>query len=175
VTVNEVNQAPVLAAISNRVVHSGMLVTFTNSATDPDLPANALTYSLDPGVPSGATIGAVSGVFTWATADADSGTTNDFTVRVTDNGTPPLGDAGDFNVAVLPRPNLQSARISSSEFVLSWDAIPGTKYRLRFKDNVEDLSWTDIVPDIVATSPTMGFTNSLAAGQRFFQLLVVQP
>ncbi|MGI2298071.1 putative Ig domain-containing protein, partial [Paenibacillus sp. GXUN7292] len=46
VTVNEVNTAPVLAAIGNKTVDEETLLTFTAIATDADLPANTLTYSL---------------------------------------------------------------------------------------------------------------------------------
>jgi len=56
VTVNEVNSPPVLAAIANRTINEQTLLTFTASATDPDLPAQTLTYSLDLGAPTGATI-----------------------------------------------------------------------------------------------------------------------
>ena len=52
ITVGEVNQAPVLAAIGNKSVDEGSLLTFTASATDPDLPANNLSFSLDAGAPA---------------------------------------------------------------------------------------------------------------------------
>src|SRR5262249_8809631 len=64
VTVNEVNVAPVLAPISDRTVNENDTLTFTASATDADIPANTLTYSLDPGYPAGATINASTGAFT---------------------------------------------------------------------------------------------------------------
>src|SRR5437763_471010 len=44
--------APVLAAIGNKTAFEGNLLTFTNSATDADSPAQILTYSLI-GAPSG--------------------------------------------------------------------------------------------------------------------------
>jgi len=56
VTVNEVNQAPVLAPIGNRSVNEGELFSLIAVATDGDLPANTLTYSLANGVPAGVTI-----------------------------------------------------------------------------------------------------------------------
>src|SRR5262249_32680369 len=46
VTVREVNQAPVLAPVGNKSVAEGDALTFAASATDPDLPANGLTFSL---------------------------------------------------------------------------------------------------------------------------------
>jgi hypothetical protein len=45
VTVNEVNVAPVVNPIGNRTTTVGIAVTFTATATDADVPANALTCS----------------------------------------------------------------------------------------------------------------------------------
>ena len=53
VTVNEVNTPPALAAIPDKSVDELAILSFTASATDADLPANVLTYSLDPGAPIG--------------------------------------------------------------------------------------------------------------------------
>src|SRR5439155_11813169 len=88
VMVNEVNVSPVLAPIGNKTACSvGAPFTFTVTATDADLPANVLTFSLDPGAPSGAAINASTGAFSWTPS-----TTGTFpvTVRVADNGTPTL-------------------------------------------------------------------------------------
>ena len=99
VTVNEVNVAPVLAAISNKTVMAGNTVAFTATATDADLPANTLTFSLDPGAPAGAAITA-GGNFTWTPTNAQAPATYPVTVRVTDNGVPALSDAKSFTVTV---------------------------------------------------------------------------
>ena len=64
VTVNEVNVAPVLDPVGDQTVDEQTLLTFTATATDADLPANTLTFSLS-GEPAGASIDPVSGVFTW--------------------------------------------------------------------------------------------------------------
>ncbi len=83
VTANEVNTAPTLAAVAAQTVDEGVQLTFTASATDADLPANALTYGLI-GAPTGAAINPATGVFTW-TADEEQGPgTFNFTVRVSD-------------------------------------------------------------------------------------------
>ena len=100
ITVSAVNDAPVLALIGNLSVCQLSLLTFTASATDIDLPANTLTYSLL-SAPSGASIGASSGVFTWTPDNIQSGPYT-FTVRVTDNGTLPanLTDQETITVTV---------------------------------------------------------------------------
>ncbi len=85
VTVNEVNVAPVLAAIGNRSVAKDETLTFTAAASDVDKPDNTLTFSLADGtggdVPDGASIGATSGEFSWTPATADDAT---FDVCVSD-------------------------------------------------------------------------------------------
>src|SRR5205823_4814114 len=100
IVVKEVNGAPVLASVANYTVNEGILLTFTNNATDPDLPANTLAFTLDPGAPAGASVNSVSGVFTWTPSEAQGPATNTITVRVTDNGVPPLSDAKTFTVVV---------------------------------------------------------------------------
>jgi PKD repeat protein len=89
ITVNEVNVAPVLAAIGNKTTNQGSTLTFTATATDADIPANTLTFSLDPGAPAGATINGSTGAFSWTPSNSG---TFPVTVRVTDNGTPALSD-----------------------------------------------------------------------------------
>ncbi|NQX02684.1 tandem-95 repeat protein, partial [bacterium] len=83
VTVNEANLAPVLATLPPQTVSEGSLLTFTASATDADLPANTLTYSLI-GAPVGALIVATTGVFAWTPTEAQGPSSPSFTVRVSD-------------------------------------------------------------------------------------------
>lgn len=91
ISVREVNRAPVLAALEpTYTVDEDALLTFTATATDADEPANTLTFTLDGGAPEGASIDASTGVFTWTPADAQSPGTYWVTVRVSDDGTPPL-------------------------------------------------------------------------------------
>jgi hypothetical protein len=173
INVNESNQPPVLAAIANRTVHAGTFVTFTNSASDADLPRNILSFSLDAGSPSGANIGGSNGVFAWQTSDLHAGTSNYMTVRVTDNGVPPMNDAKSFAILVLPRPVIQSFAVSGSDLLFTWSAIPNTTYRLQFKNNLEDPTWTDLLPDVTAIEATASKSDPLGPTQRFYRVVVV--
>jgi hypothetical protein len=107
VTVNEVNTAPVLALIPPQTVDELALLTFTASATDADLPANALTYSLV-GAPAGATIVPNTGVFTWTPTEAQGPGTFNFTVRVSDGNLtddePVVVTVGEVNIAPFLAP-----------------------------------------------------------------------
>jgi hypothetical protein len=175
VTVTESNQPPVIPAIADRVVHAGTLVTFTNSATDADEPANALSFSLDPGAPTLATIGSSDGIFNWQTTAAQVGTTNLITVRATDEGVPPLNAAQSFSVAVLARPTIDNAEVSGNNFILTWSAIPEQRYRVQYKDNLEDPQWNDLLPDIIATQATAEIVDPLGGEQRFYRVQVIAP
>ncbi|HWI59871.1 MAG TPA: hypothetical protein VNZ22_21760, partial [Bacillota bacterium] len=79
----EVNSAPVLPVQTNRVIPPMTLLVVTNKATDTDLPANPLGYTLASG-PAGAAIDA-KGVVTWTPTQAQNNTTNTFTTVVTDS------------------------------------------------------------------------------------------
>ena len=99
-TVNEINVAPVLAAIGDQAINEGLPLAFAASGTDVDLPANTLTYTLEGSPPAGATINAVSGGFTWTPSEAQGPGVYAVTVRVTDDGAPVLFDEETFNVTV---------------------------------------------------------------------------
>ena len=174
VTVNETNSAPTLAAIADRMVHAGMKVTFTNSATDPDIPANTLTYSLDAAPPT-ATIGALDGIFNWLTSDAFVGTTNSITVRVTDNGVPSKFDTKSFNITVAPAPAIQTVGYSGGSVTIGWSSISGLRYRVQFNDDLVSSNWTDLgVMDVLANSTTTTVQDTPGVDQRFYRIRVVQ-
>ncbi|MCB0872454.1 MAG: putative Ig domain-containing protein, partial [Thermoleophilia bacterium] len=84
VTVDEVNQAPVIDPIADRSSGEGDVVVVTLTAVDPDLPAGALTWSatgLPPGLGMDATTGTISGTVDLGAADGSPYTV---TVAVTD-------------------------------------------------------------------------------------------
>lgn len=86
ITINPVNDAPVLTGVpANKSINEQELYTFTAAATDVDLPAQTLTFSLV-GAPIGASIDPLTGQFTWTPTEAQggTGTAYQFKVRVTD-------------------------------------------------------------------------------------------
>ncbi|MDA1277644.1 MAG: putative Ig domain-containing protein [Verrucomicrobia bacterium] len=100
VVVDEVNSPPTVDAIADRTVNAGQTVAFTATATDADLPANALSFSLlSP--PAGATISS-GGAFSWRPEVTQADTTNQIQVVVKDGGLPPLRGTNTFWVVVNP-------------------------------------------------------------------------
>jgi hypothetical protein len=98
VTVTEVNSAPFLPVQTNRTIVELTTLLVTNTATDTDIPANVLTYSLVR-PPTGAVIG-TNGIIAWTPTAAQGPSTNLITTVVTDNGVPPLSATNSFTVFV---------------------------------------------------------------------------
>ncbi len=99
VIVNEVNQAPEIATLTDRAINEGTRLTFSATSSDPDLPSNALAFRLAAGAPTGATI-TPAGVFTWTPTALQGPSTNKIDVVVTDNGSPNLSTTTTFTVIV---------------------------------------------------------------------------
>ncbi len=96
ITVTDVNEAPVLGSIGGKSVAELVALTFTASATDVDVPAQTLSFSLDGSVPSEASITA-GGVFSWTPGESDGGKSYTFDVCVSDGA---LEDCETITVSV---------------------------------------------------------------------------
>jgi hypothetical protein len=172
-----IHNGPVLLAQSNRTITGQTTLIVTNVVTDNDIPPLPLTFSLLV-APSNAVISS-DGVITWTPVAAQVPSTNTFTTVVTDSGSPPLSDTNTFTVTVTgsqppPRPMIESITVSNQVVTLTWTAVPGHTYRLQFKQNTDDPNWTDIQPDIVASSTTVTATDATAPStQRFYRVYVV--
>ena len=165
-----VNTAPVLSAINDLAVHAGATATVTASAYDPDA-GQTLTYSLGAGAPAGATIGAASGIFTWPTTDGDAGSNPAITITATDDGLPSLSDSTTFSIAVAAPLRIQKVEWVGGRVVLTWTAIAGRNYRVEYKDNITDLNWSNLPPDITASADTASKEDAVGAPQRFYRVL----
>ena len=93
-----VNSAPQLDEIGNQLIAEEHLLAFTATASDPD-PDQMLTFSLDPGAPSGASI-THGGSFTWTPTEAQGPGVYTVTIRVSDDGLPTLDDFKMIQITV---------------------------------------------------------------------------
>ncbi len=114
VVATEVNRAPSLAAQPDQSVKVGDTLTLDLSATDPDLPANGLTFGLDAGAPVGVAINAATGRLTWTPGSQYVNTTQNISVRVTDNGSPALSDSKTVVVHVDPPTNWKFVSVTGT-------------------------------------------------------------
>ena len=96
VTVTETNTAPILTTPGDQALEVGTTLSFTAIASDSDVPANALTFTLA-GAPAGAFIDPTTGAFTWTPAVSGAGN-HTFDVIVTDSGSPSLNDTETITV-----------------------------------------------------------------------------
>ncbi|NQU38943.1 MAG: cadherin repeat domain-containing protein, partial [Lentisphaerae bacterium] len=100
VVVDEVNAEPVFDETPTNVTMDELtLLTVTNTASDADIPVNALTYALL-APPAGAQINPTNGVITWTPAESQGPGANTITSVVTDNGSPVLSATNSFEVVV---------------------------------------------------------------------------
>jgi hypothetical protein len=100
ITVAEVNNAPVLQPMTNRTVDEGTPLAISVTATDPDTDPQILTFSLDANSPAGMTINSTNGMVMWVPSETDGPGSYFATVRVTDDGDPPLSDARTVSIFV---------------------------------------------------------------------------
>ncbi|RDC63325.1 choice-of-anchor tandem repeat GloVer-containing protein [Adhaeribacter pallidiroseus] len=122
ITVTNLNDAPVLAAIGDKNAAVGSKLSFTATATDADA-GQTKTFSLI-GAPAGASINASSGTFTWTPTAEGS---YFFKIKVTDNGTPQLSDEEIITVTVsasLVRLASQQAKSPEPEKVNTVELYP---------------------------------------------------
>jgi hypothetical protein len=127
VTVNEANRNPVIAPVPDRSNEVGDGVGFTLAASDADIPANTLRWSVT-GMPAGLTLDADTGEITGIVAPGTVGTYTTI-VTVTDGagGLTTAGFrwsvfAGDFNSAPIANDDAYTAYWNSGPFVV---AAPG--------------------------------------------------
>jgi len=166
--------APVLTSVSDRIIHASTALIITNAATDNDIPGNGISYSLDPGAPATASIGASDGIFTWTPTDADADTTNTITIRVTDDGTPPLDSAQAFSVVVAPRPWIESITISNNLPWVDWTSVGGQRYRLQYTPTLDSPVWSNVSGDITASGNTASKADpDSAVTNRFYRVQVL--
>jgi len=131
------NHPPVLAAVANQTILAGRTLLVTNSASDPDVPPQVLTYSL-PTAPSGAAINTNSGVFVWRPAIAQSPSTQSVTVVVSDTGVPVMSATQAFTVTVNQpvRPTLTAAPMSNGQSLLMISGDTGPDYIIQTSTNL---------------------------------------
>ncbi len=176
ITANEVNSPPSLSLIANQNVSEGALLTFTASASDTDIPANTLTYSLL-GAPAGASIDGSTGDFDWTPTEAQGPGSFNFTIRVSDGSLthdqpvsvtvesqPPspevdtdgdgLSDLLEYAFMTSPgTPNGNPFRLTGStagtvtlEFPWNWQA-NGLSWQIRHGDDLSNIAnWPVVAP-----------------------------
>jgi hypothetical protein len=141
VVVTEANQPPVLSAVATQTVVEGAPLALQLSATDPDLPAQALAFGLVSG-PAGLTVSA-AGAVAWTPTEAQGPSTNVVTVRVADDGNPSLSATNTFIVVVTEgRPTIAFELAADSPGIqFRFRGQPGKRYRLETTETLLPANW----------------------------------
>ncbi|PYJ79472.1 MAG: hypothetical protein DME22_25425 [Verrucomicrobia bacterium] len=169
-TIAKSNSPPVLTPMRDLTVVEDSPLTFTATATDADT-SQTLTFSLDPGAPPGATINPSSGVFVWTPTGTQGPGVYPVTVRVIDNGFPPLSDTSTFSITVVSSATFRVTGVTmdgNGNVMLTWDAEPGKTYRVLYKTDLNQQTWSPIV-DIAATASSLSVVdNTTGDAQRYY-------
>jgi len=172
VIVQEVNVARVLEEVSNQTNVLGATIQVGLRASDADLPAQILTYSLESGAPAGASLNATNGVFTWKPTAAG---TNTITVRVSDNGSPVLSATRSFLVVItgeVTPPRIDQISATNNLLQLRYSAEIGMYYQLQYKNHLNDVEWVNVGSATPATNTTMRVVDTPSAnGQGFYRIV----
>jgi hypothetical protein len=166
------NHPPVLAAISNQTIMAGRTLLVTNSATDADLPAQTLTFSLL-SAPTNAAINSSSGLFNWRPIIAQSPSTQTVAVVVSDNGTPVMSATQGFTVTVTQPaiPALNTVSITNGQFGFLINGSTGPDYTILVSTNLA--SWNPVFTGNSLPVPYFWVdTNSLSYPLRFYRAVL---
>jgi glucuronoarabinoxylan endo-1,4-beta-xylanase len=169
ITVTNLNEAPSLAAISDRSTGAGVVISITNVATDPDLPTQTFTFSLLSG-PAGSTLNPTNGVFSWRPLVSQAGSTNAITVGVVDDGVPVLSATNSFTITVDPlgQAALGSIAVAGGQVSIAAGGPLGPDYTLLTSTNLAN--WQTLLTTNPAATPfTLTDTNHGDAA-RFYRL-----
>ncbi len=140
ISVTEVNTAPVLVPISDKVIVPGETLVVVAIAGDVDVPRQTLTYELRSG-PPGVTMDPVSGRFTWTPALDHPAGILAVELGVRDDGTPSLAATVRFQVTILPPPGWRELVLTDGdELRFTFQGRPRACYRVETTADLE--RWT---------------------------------
>lgn len=173
VFVNHASGGLSLQSPPNFNVQVGQSVSFTAVATDSAAPSASLVFQLTAG-PAGASINQSSGAFLWKPSAAQAGTTNTFTIQVTDNSAPPLADSKSFEVVVAslsPVVILPQSYVDGV-FTVSVIGPVGPGYVLLEGPSVTQGPWTPVITNTPSSVPfSLSRTNRSAVDQ-FYRVVL---
>jgi hypothetical protein len=169
-----INTPPTLDPIANQTVNVGQTVAFTADATDSDQPAQALTFELLAGA-TNATLNANSGAFWFRPLVAQADSTNNFMLKVSDDGTPSLSATQSFAVMVNPlaAPAVSDVSVAGGHFNFSVSGQSGPDYAVETSTNLTQ--WSTV---FITNSPALPFNwmdEGTSSPHRFYRIKLGPP
>ena len=167
------NTPPLLAAITNRAIIAGANLSVASQASDTNKPPQPLAFLL-PTSPAGASINPTSGVVNWRPAVAQSGTSNQFTVVVTNTSS--LAATQSFWVGVITpqKPLISAPGLAAGQFGLTVVGDAGPDYTIQGATNLASPVWQNL---ITTNSPAMPFqwTETNTTRPQFYYRILLGP
>jgi hypothetical protein len=167
---------PTLTPVADQTMNAGQTLLVTNTATDPNVPPQTLTFNLLNG-PAGATLtplDATDAQLSWRAPVSAAGTTNPVTMTVMDNGTL-LSATNSYNVIVNPlssQPTVGSIAAAGGQVTLVVNGPQGPDYTLLSTTNLTAPSWQVVLTTNSPVTPvTLVDTNS-ADPARFYLIQI---
>lgn len=172
--VAQTNFPPTFTSIAPQTINPGATLNLTNTASDADLPAQSLTFTLLT-APTNATLTVLNSTnarFTWRPLISQAASTNSIQVKVTDNCTPNLSATNNFVITVNPasQPALSSITVGSSQVSLSATGLIGPDYTLLTSTNL--VSWQCFFTTNPAAMPVQFADTNRSDAARFYRLLL---
>ncbi len=172
VVVKATNLPPVLLPIANCAVIAGTNLAIASQAGDPNSPASPIKFAL-PAKPTGASINASAGLVSWRPTISQGGTSNQFTVVVTNALS--LAATQSFWVGVVPprNPTLSAPKIAAGKFQLTVSGDAGPDYTIQGTTNLTTgAGWQTL---FTSNSPALPFqwadTNFIRT-QSYYRILL---
>jgi hypothetical protein len=171
------NVPPVLAAITNRTVNVGQTVAITAGATDTNQPPQTLTFTLLAGA-TNATLTQVNNTnanFSFRPLVAQTNSTNNFSLRVSDNGTPNLSATQSFAVIVNPlsAAGISNVSLAAGQISFNITGQSGPDYAIEASTNLTQ--WSNV---FITNSPALPFNwtaDTTNLPQRFYRIKLGPP
>jgi lysophospholipase L1-like esterase len=157
--IREVNAPPVMSVPVTFFIFEGAMQSFFGLGSDPDLPANTLTWEFvtPPAVNASLQPVSATGALMLAPTEAQGPSTNPIVVRVTDNGSPPLSATQTFFAAII-----EVNAAPSLAPIPDQPAFEGFPFSLSISNALTD---PDLPPNLFTFSVLAGPTNAgLAIG-----------
>jgi glucuronoarabinoxylan endo-1,4-beta-xylanase len=169
---------PYLAAESDQIMDAGQTLLVTNTASDPNVPPQNLTFSLLNG-PAGATLtmlDTTNAQFSWRAPVSLAGTTNPVSVAVTDTGTS-LSATNSYNLIVNPlssQPTLASISTSGGQVTLVLNGPQGPDYTVLTSTNVTDplSTWQALLTTNSPITPVTLMVPTADDSVRFYSIQI---
>ena len=96
-------------------------------------------------------------------------------LNATDLGAMPLTTTRSFTLNVVAAPVVQPMISDGTNHLMSWNAIPGTMYRVRWKASLDGPVWNDLAGDVAATNTiaTKIVPGDGGGAQRFYRIFAL--